>query len=58
MPDVSPISLGVLLLARQRARLSRFGEVNISADLLKLLDHEPPTGRCLEGDLELSAVKA
>jgi hypothetical protein len=45
------------LLALQRARLRRLGEVHVSADPLELLDHEPPARRRLQRDLQIRALE-
>ena len=57
MPGVSPVGLGALLLALQCRGLRRLGQVDLRADTLELLDHEPPTGRRLQRDLERLALE-
>ena len=52
MPRVGPVGLGTLLLALQRRRLGRLGQVHLSADPLELLDHEPPARRRLKRHLQ------
>ena len=57
MPRVAAVGLGALLVALQRARLGRLGQMRLGADRAQLLDHEPPPGRGLQRDLELLAGK-
>jgi hypothetical protein len=45
MPGIGPVGLRALVLALQRGRFGRLGQVHLSADTLELLDHEPPA-RC------------
>jgi hypothetical protein len=52
VPGVGPVGLGSLLLALQRRRLGRLSQMHLGADLLELLDHEPPASRCLQPDLQ------
>ena len=52
MPGVGPVGLRALLLALQRGRLGRLGQVHLGADTLELLDDEPPARRRLQRDLE------
>ena len=58
VPRVGPVGLRALLVALQRARLGRLGQMRLGADRGQLLDHEPPAGRGLQRDLELLAGKA
>jgi len=58
VPGVSPIGLRALLTTFQGAGLGRFGEVNISTDLLELLNNKAPAGRCLKRNLEICTVEA
>jgi hypothetical protein len=57
MPRVSPVSLRSLLAAFQAASLRRLRQVDVRADPLEFLDHEPPAGRCLQRNLEIGALK-
>jgi hypothetical protein len=57
MPGIGPVGLGALLLAFERARLRRLGQMHISADPLELLDHEPPARRRLQRHLEIPTLK-
>ena len=57
MPGISPVGLRALLLALQRGRLRRLGEVHLSADTLEFLDHEPPTRRRLQRDLQARSLE-
>ena len=45
VPGIGPVGLRSLLLARQRGRLGRLGQVHLGPCPLELLDHEPPP-RC------------
>jgi hypothetical protein len=55
MPGVRPVGLGALLQAAQPTGLRRLGQTHPRADPPQLLDHEPPTRRRLQRDLELLA---
>jgi hypothetical protein len=57
MPRISPVGLRALLLALQRARLGRLGQVHLRADTVELLDHEPPARRRLQRDLQTLALE-
>ena len=57
MPGISPVGLRALLLALQRGRLRRLGQVHLGADPLQFLDHEPPARRRLQRDLEPLALE-
>src|SRR5665213_2513496 len=57
MARVGPVSLRTLLLALQRARLSRLRQMHISADPLELLDHEPPARRRLQRHLQIGPIE-
>ena len=43
--------------ALQRRRLGRLSQMHLGADLLELLDHEPPASRCLQRDLQRLAAE-
>ena len=58
MPRVGPIGLRALLVALQRARLGRLGQMRASPDRGQLLDNEPPARRCFQRRLKLLAVEA
>ena len=51
-PRVAAVGLGPPLVALQRARLGRLGQMRFSTDGEELLDHEPPPGRGLQRHLE------
>jgi hypothetical protein len=53
VPGIGPVGLRTLLLALQRGRLGRLSQVDLGTDTLELLDHEPPTSRCLQRNLQL-----
>src|SRR5207237_5890249 len=55
MPRVSPVVLGPLLVATQRARLRRLSQVHPRTHSAQLLNHKAPARRSLERDLELLA---
>jgi hypothetical protein len=58
MPGVRPVGLGALFRAAQPTGLRRLGQTHPRADPPQLLEHEPPTRRRLQGDLELCAINA
>src|ERR1035437_1959855 len=55
MPGVCPVGLRAFLLAAQPACLRRLGQLNLGADPVEFLDHEPPARRRLQRDLEAVA---
>ena len=55
MPRVGAVALGTLLVAAQRRRLSRLGEMHSRPRRPQLLDQESPAGRRLGRDLQLLA---
>jgi hypothetical protein len=55
MPCVRAIVLGPLLAPPPRGGLRRLGQAHHGARPAQLLDHEPPTRRRLQRDLELLA---
>jgi len=57
MASIRAVGLRALLVATQRARLRRLGQMRNRADRGQLLDHEPPPRRRLQSDLELTAAK-
>ncbi len=57
MSGIGPVGLRALLLTLQRGRLRRLGQVHLSADTLELLDHEPPTRRRFQRDLQAHSLK-
>jgi hypothetical protein len=57
MPRVRAITLGALLVAAARAGLRRLGQMRPAADRADLLDHEPPTRRRLQRDVQVRATE-
>jgi hypothetical protein len=57
VPRVRAIGLRALLVALERARLGRLGQVRLSADRDEFLDHEPPARRGFQSHLEMPALK-
>jgi hypothetical protein len=58
MPRVRAIVLGALLGPAPRSRLRRLGQMHRRTHGAQLLDNEPPAGRRLQRDLELTVAKA
>jgi hypothetical protein len=57
MARVAAVGLGPPLVALQRARFGRLGQMRLGTDRAQLLDHEPPARRGLQRDLELLTGK-